>query len=288
ESVHRMLRQWTPMTCGEFTKELSPANTSVEIVGALDSKAIMGDLSRPAVISKISSEYTTGITLCIPAFNEEITIEQVIMDADTALRQASLPGEILVIDDCSTDRTWDILCNIQKTLPLLQIRRHPENKGIALTFAELYQWAKKGLVFLNSADGQWKMGTVLELLPLAEQYDIIVALRREKHYGPGRQFVSWLFNVLPPIIFATPTYDAGSVKLVRREVYDIPIISSGVFGEAERIIRAQRRGFRIGVKEIEHFPRRSGKASGAKLSLIIEAALDMLRCWFDIVVLRRT
>ena len=247
----------------------------------------MADLSRAALAPQITSEYTTGITLCIPAFNEETTIEQVILDADTALKQTSLTGEILVIDDCSTDRTWDILCNVQKTLPVLQIRRHAENKGIALTFAELYQWANKGLVFLNSADGQWKMSSVLELLPMAEQYDIIVALRREKHYGPGRQFVSWLFNALPPLFFATPTYDAGSVKLVRRAVYDIPIISSGVFGEAERIIRAQRRGFRIGVKEIEHFPRRSGKGSGAKLSLILEAAVDMMRCWVDIVVLRR-
>jgi hypothetical protein len=58
---------------------------------------------------------------------------------------------------------------------------------------------------------------------------------------------------------------AGSVKLVRRAIYDIPIISSGVFGEAERIIRARRRGFRIGVKEVEHFPRRSGKALGASV-----------------------
>jgi glycosyltransferase involved in cell wall biosynthesis len=262
--------------------------TSQGIGGASGKKAAMGDLSRPAHTAKISPEYAIGITLCIPAFNEETTIEPVIRDALTALKQTSLPGEILVVDDCSTDRTWDILCHIQKTMPDLQLRRHRENKGIALTFAELYQWAKKDLVFLNSADGQWKMSTLLELLPMAEQYDIIVALRREKHYGRGRQFVSWLFNALPPLFFATPTYDAGSVKLVRRAVYDIPLISSGVFGEAERIIRAQRRGFRIGVKEIEHYPRRGGKASGAKLSLIIEAALDMLRCWFDIVILRRT
>jgi hypothetical protein len=132
------------------------------------------------------------------------------------------------------------------------------------------------------------MSTLLELLPLAHQYDIIVALRDDKHYGLGRQLVSWLFNALPRVLFATRTYDAGSVKLVRRVVYDIPIISSGVFGEAERIIRARRRGFRIGVRKIEHFPRKTGKASGAKPPLVIEAARDMLKCWIDIVVLRRT
>ncbi len=172
-------------------------------------------------------------------------------------------------------------------LPRLRLRRHATNQGIASTFAELYQWADKELVFLNSADGQWKMNTLLELLPLANQYEIIVARRPVKHYSSGRRLVSWLFNALPAILFATRTYDAGSVKLVQRGIYDIPIISRGVFGEAERIIRAQRRGFRIGVRDVEHFPRTSGKALGAKPFLVFEAMVDLLRCWLDIVILRR-
>ena len=108
-----------------------------------------------------------GITICIPAYNEEATIKQVVIDAELALKQASVPGEILVIDDGSADRTWEILCNIQKTVPILEIRRHNINRGIALTFTELYRWASKELVFLNSADGQWQMSTLLELLPMA-------------------------------------------------------------------------------------------------------------------------
>lgn len=209
------------------------------------------------------------------------------MEADSTLEQISMPGEILVIDDCSSDRTWQILRDTKNTLPRLQLRRHETNQGIASTFAELYQWAGKELVFLNSSDGQWKMSTLLELLPLVNQYEIIIARRPVKHYSFGRQLVSWLFNTLPVICFATRTYDAGSVKLVRRSIYDIPIISNGVFGEAERIIRAQRRGFRIGVRDVTHFPRTSGKALGAKPALVFEAIKDLLQCWFDIVILRR-
>ena len=235
----------------------------------------------------MSQRYQDGVTICIPAYNEEPTIQQVVLDADSTLEQISISGEILVIDDCSTDRTWQILRDVQNTLPRLQLRRHETNQGIASTFAELYQWAGKGLVFLNSSDGQWQMSTLLELLPMANQYDIVIARRPIKHYNFGRQLVSWLFNTLPVIFFATRTYDAGSVKLVRRSVYDISIISSGVFGEAERIIRAQRRGFRIGVRDVAHFPRTSGKALGAKPALVIEAMKDLLQCWFDIVILRR-
>lgn len=237
--------------------------------------------------SPLPPSYAPGITICVPAFNEEATIEQAVLDADLTLKQTSLPGEILVIDDCSTDRTWQILCHIKDRVANLKVRRHSANQGIARTFGELYQWAGNELVFLNSADGQWKMNALLELLPMMRSHDIIVARRRNKHYGFSRQIVSWLFNLLPVIFFATRTYDAGSVKLVRRAVYDLPIVSSGVFAEAERIIRATRQGYRLGVKEIDSFPRRAGMASGAKLSLVIEGMLDLIKCWFEIVVLRR-
>jgi glycosyltransferase involved in cell wall biosynthesis len=229
-----------------------------------------------------------GVTICIPAFNEATTIESVVLDARRALEQAEIPGEILVLDDGSRDRTWQLLRELQKEMPVLQLRRHPDNRGIASTFAELYRWASKPLVFLNSGDGQWHMNILLELLPMVTEFDIVVARRRVKHYSYGRLLISWLFNALPALLFATPTYDAGSVKLVRREIYDIPLISKGVFGEAERIIRASRRGFRIGVKDVDHLPRLAGKASGARVSLVLQAMLDLSRCWVDIVIRRRS
>ena len=236
---------------------------------------------------KESGRYEKGITICIPAYNEEATIEHVVLEANTVLGRLSLPGEILVVDDCSRDRTWEVLSRLQATLPNLQIRRHAVNRGIAVTFEELYRWAKTELVFLNSADGQWRMSTVLDLLPMIDHYDIVVARRSDKHYGPARGLISWLFNALPRVLFLTRTYDAGSVKLARRFIYDIPIISAGVFVEAERMIRARRLGYRIGVKDVAHFPRRTGKARGAKPALVLEAIRDLFRCWFDIMVFRR-
>jgi len=234
-----------------------------------------------------NSPYDYGVSVCIPVYNEEGSIEEAIKSAAVTLQQTGVPGEIIVVDDCSMDRTGEILLRLKDIVPRLQIRRHEVNQGIAKTFEELYHWANMDLVFLNSADGQWSMDTLLNMFPLTNRYDLIVARRREKHYGPKRLLVSWLFNILPIVLFRTKTYDAGSVKLVRREIYDIPMKSNGVFAEAERIIRASRLGYRIGVVDVEHFPRKSGKATGAKFSLVIEGVIDLCRCWIDIVLLRR-
>ena len=234
-----------------------------------------------------SRTYERGVSICIPAFNEQETIETSIITAAQTLQQTGLPGEILVIDDCSTDATWQIMERLAVDVSGLRVRRHDRNRGIAETFMELYEWARMDLVFLNSADGQWKMEILLDMLPSIQGADLVVARRKQKHYGGGRLLVSWLFNVAPLLMFWTRTHDAGSVKLARREIYDIPIQSRGVFAEAERIIRAHRRGYRIGAVDVEHFERLSGKASGAKPFLVCEAIADLMKCWVSIVLLRR-
>lgn len=238
-------------------------------------------------ISAARRRLESGVSVCIPAFNEEQSIERVLWDADETIEKSGIPGELLVLDDCSRDRTWDILQRLQPKLPRLQVRRHEVNQGIAVTFNELYQWASRELVFLNSADGQWKMDVLLDMLPVADRFDLIIGRRKVKHYSFSRHVVSWGFNALPVLLFATHTYDAGSVKLVRREIYDIPVISSGVFVEAERIVRARRRGYRIGVIDVDHFPRSGGKASGASVRLVARSFFDLTRCWIDLTLLRR-
>ena len=78
----------------------------------------MGVDSQRQSIFERPLDYAKGITICIPAYNEEKTIERVVTEADLALKQIAIPGEILLIDDCSTDRTWVILGDLQKTLPV--------------------------------------------------------------------------------------------------------------------------------------------------------------------------
>lgn len=242
----------------------------------------------PEQIETISRHrYAAGVSICIPAYNEEATIEEAIRSAAATLQRSGLAGEILVLDDRSADRTWEILQRLKGSFPQLQIRRHQVNQGIAKTFTELYHWASMDLVFLNSADGQWKMQILLTMLPLMKDSDLVVARRKHKYYTLNRRLVSWLFNLLPLLMFHSKTYDAGSVKLVRREIYEIPITSTGVFAEAERIIRARRRGYRVASVDVDHFSRTSGKATGAKFSLVMEALVDLFRCWIDIVLLRR-
>lgn len=226
-----------------------------------------------------------SVSVCFPAYNESQTLRAVLNDARTLLARSNLDYEILICDDGSTDETPAIIRDVAAGDPRIRAWRHSQNQGIFATFEELYAQASKEFVFLNSTDGQWDTGIVLDLLPLTASADVVIASRRDKHYTPVRRAVSWTFNALPALLFGVRTYDAGAVKLVRREIIArFALVSRSPFSEAERLIRAEREGYRIVEYPVDTKPRRAARGRGADWRLVRGAAVDVLRV---LVALRR-
>jgi dolichol-phosphate mannosyltransferase len=231
---------------------------------------------------------TLELSILFPAYNEQAVIAEVVTEADNALRNTGYHYELVVLDDGSTDNTPVILESLAERIPALRILRHQHNKGIIASLDDLMNHARGEWLFHNGADGQWKTAEVLRMMPLRERYDVIIGQRRERRDTFQRRFISWMFNSLSYILFGVKTYDAGSIKLFpKRLLGDITLISTSPFREAERLIRAAFNGYRIGVMPVEHYSRSSGKGSGARLSLVLASILDLLRCWWQIVICRQ-
>lgn len=224
-----------------------------------------------------------SVSVCFPAFGEESTIAAVLEEASALLVASGLDYEILMCDDGSRDRTLDIARELEARLPRLRVLANPRNLGIRATFERLYAEARKDLVFLNSTDGQWPTRVLFDLLPRIGEFDIVIASRRAKHYGWSRRIVSSVFNRVPEMLFGVRTYDAGAVKLVRREIIQrIPLLSRSPFNEAERLIRASRAGYRIGAIDVDVAPRRSGRARGVAAGTLWLALGDVLKVWWSL------
>jgi len=224
-----------------------------------------------------------SISVCFPAYNEEATIGDVLQEADGLLSQSGLDYEILVCNDGSADRTATIIDDLTSHIPHLRVLHNPHNLGIRQTFERLYSEASKEFIFLNATDRQWKTNILFEMLPLCNQWDIIVASRINKHYGLLRRIISWGFNAVPLMLFGVRTFDAGAVKLTRREVIRrFSLVSKSPFSEAERLIRASRAGYRITEYPVEISSRRAGRAGGVRLSFLLGALLDIPRVWWSL------
>ncbi|MDB4943214.1 MAG: glycosyltransferase [Labilithrix sp.] len=220
------------------------------------------------------------MSVCFPCYNEEETIADVLTEAHELLAPSGLDYEILVCNDCSTDRTAEIIAGLVPRIPGLRVLTHEVNRGIFVTFEDLYAAARKDFVFLNSTDRQWDTRLLFRMLPLTRDHDVIVTNRTNKPYGPVRALVSWGFNLLPRVLFGTTTYDAGSVKLTRREIITrFPLVSTTPFSEAERLVRAERAGYRITGIAVEVAPRRHGVTRGVNPRLMLRSLHDVARVW---------
>jgi glycosyltransferase involved in cell wall biosynthesis len=228
------------------------------------------------------------LSLIMPVYNEEEALPGVLEEAAAVAAAAPFRMEIVVVDDASTDGSLALLRDWQARNPGLSVRilRHETNRGIAAACATLFAAARGEYVFLNGADGQCRAAEALRMMELRDRYDIIVGRRRDKHYTWRRALISGAFNVLPRLLFGVQTHDAGSIKLIRASLLRIELLSRSPFAEAERIIRASRRGFRVGAICVDNRPRRNGPGGGARWRLVGHSLGDALRCWWNIVVCR--
>jgi len=222
-----------------------------------------------------------SVSLCFPAYNEAETLENVIRDAHQLMIGSGIDYEILICDDGSTDGTGRVVDACGRQFPNLRVFHNARNFGIFYTFEFLYSKAEKDFVFLNSTDGQWNTAILIDMLPMTANWDVIIASRVDKHYGLVRSLISRAFNVIPVMLFGIRTYDAGAVKLLKREIVTrFPLISRSPFNEAERLIYAARAGYRITEYPVTTASRKTGRARGVKTDVLFRAIMDVFRVWW--------
>jgi glycosyltransferase involved in cell wall biosynthesis len=230
-----------------------------------------------------------SFSIVIAAYNEATTLRQVFERCLAVLNQCSEDFEIIILDDASTDQTGEIAEQIRSEHPdTVRVLGHSKNRGIAVTFEDLYRAAVKEYIFDIPADGEYPPEALLDILPLLAEYDIVVCHRTFKEYTTYRHIVSYLYRLLPRLLFGVELYDPGSAKCRSKNVIeDITVTSTGVFSEAERLIRAIRRGYRIGKVDVVPGRRIAGDPQGAKISNVACAGFDLLCLWLRLIVLRQ-
>jgi glycosyltransferase involved in cell wall biosynthesis len=224
------------------------------------------------------------LSVVMAAYDEEAAIEAVILDHVRMLEGLGSriqQWEVVCVDDASRDRTFEILLALSGREPRVRVVRNPTNLGIHGAYARCYREARGTHVFFTGSDGQWPPENLLPMLDrLLAGADLVVGVRgnRRQVYTIRRRIVSYCFNALPRILFGVTILDAGSVKIGIREIFQFDLISKSPYSDAERIIKAARKGYRIGFVPIRFVARKGGKATGASWKNVRASVLDMFRC----------
>lgn len=93
------------------------------------------------------------ISVVVPVYNEEKTVAQVL----TLLSEVSLDMEVIVVDDASTDKTWEILQELRRQEPFSSYRfiRHEQNQGKGVGLRTGFGLVSGDLVTVQDADMEY-------------------------------------------------------------------------------------------------------------------------------------
>ena len=118
-----------------------------------------------------------GISVVLPAYNEEGAVGSVVRALRAALEATRVPYEILVVDDGSSDATAQ-----EARVCDAHVIQSPQNLGYGLALRRGILPAKYPYVMICDADGTYPPSAVAELVELAEHFDMVVAARSGRHF----------------------------------------------------------------------------------------------------------
>ena len=161
--------------------------------------------------------------IVIPAYNEKDNIENTVNDWYPIVEKYNGNGEsrLVVINDGSKDNTYEILCNLAKTRPLL-LPQTKENGGHGSTVLYGYRFAiehNADYVFQTDADGQTNPAEFEAFWSQRKEYDALIGKRTDRGDGKSRKFVENVVCILLRLIFGVKVSDANApFRLMRTNV----------------------------------------------------------------------
>jgi glycosyltransferase involved in cell wall biosynthesis len=232
-----------------------------------------------------SNESRPGLSIVMPAFNEELNIREAVLQAVGIGRGFGADYEVVVVDDGSDDRTPERA----GPGPGVRVIRHPRNLGYGAALQTGLRAARLDLVLFTDADNQFELAQIERLLERIDQADVVVGYRSNRRDRAVRRVVGVAWNRLVRVLFRVPVRDVDcGFKLFRRDALDgIELRSTGAMISTELIVKLMHAGRRIAEVEVSHLPRRGGRATGMNPGVVARALVELVRMYPELSRLSR-
>lgn len=227
----------------------------------------------------MSERKRPGLSIVLPAYNEEANVALAVMRMIEAAEPVFEEIEILVVDDGSRDATADRVREIARVDPRVGLLQHPVNRGYGAAVTTGLRAAKQPLVFYTDSDLQFDPHQIRDLLARIDQFPVVIGYRRNREDPWFRTLNAWAWNQLQRVTFGVAFRDVDcAFKMFRREVLvNLPLRAEGAFFSTELLLRARAAGYEFVEVPVDHFPRRAGAPTGARLGVIGKAFREMWR-----------
>lgn len=221
------------------------------------------------------------ISVVVPLYNEQESLPELVAWIDRVAEQNKLSYEVIMVDDGSSDDSWQVVEQLKEQYPAIKGIRFARNYGKSAALYCGFAEAEGEVVFTMDADLQDSPDEIppMRRMILEEGYDLVSGWKKKRYDPAGKRLPSKFFNWTARVVSGIKLHDFNcGLKAYRRKV----IKSIEVYGEMHRYIPilAKHAGFkRIGEKVVQHQERKYG-VSKFGMERMVKGYLDLISVSF--------
>ncbi|MBN2188034.1 MAG: glycosyltransferase family 2 protein [Chitinispirillaceae bacterium] len=223
-------------------------------------------------------EKVSSLSFFFPAFNEEASVESLLLKARKLLPELACAWEIIPVNDGSSDGTGAIFARFAAEDPEhVHPVHHEANRGYGGALISGFANARYDLVFFTDGDQQFNLGELPLLIEKTDEGDLILGFRKNRRDPLVRRLNAFMWGTLVRMLFGFKARDVNcAFKLVKRPVMDkVKLSSMGAVISTELLAKARKEGFRFVEVGVTHYPRTAGKPTGANGKVILRALKEL-------------
>ncbi len=197
------------------------------------------------------------VSVVVPAHNEEENLPSLLEAFDEVFRRERISGELIVIDDGSTDKTYSKARQLANRYRFMRVYNHKIRQGVTAALNTGFGLARGRFLFYFPADLQYHPGELPQMIDrLTSGYDLVTGWKQGR-YGLKR-FVSFIYNLLCRLLFKVPVHDLNSIKGFKREM--LANLAFRKDWHRYLVVIAHEQGYRVAEVKVKLYPRKFGKS----------------------------
>lgn len=215
------------------------------------------------------------ISVVLPVYNEEENLSVLVPQIVEVLKPLDKQYEILLIDDGSTDKSFDVIKELSTKYIEVRYLRFKKNAGQTAAFDAGFKNAIGDIVITLDSDLQNDPKDIPKLLSYIPEYDAVCGWRAERQDPVSKKISSKIANGFRNMLTNENIHDTGcSLKVYKRDWLNDIKLFRGMHRFLPTLLKME--GAKIIEVKVNHNPRKFGKSKYNMKNRLFSGLYDLL------------